>query len=259
MGEQGVSQSEGGSGVGKSVPEGVCNEGPAGTDSGNSCGECWGKEAGVLEARVPKHGFRPSAREVELHNATHIPFRNWCPFCVAGKAKDNPHFSKEEDRQQEVPVVSMDYTYLEDKEQGDSVAEEEEGDDDDREVKKRGMPVLVVCDRRSKYITSTVVPKKGPHPYAVKSLGRDIRDIMGYQRLIIKDDQEPAILALRQEVKKECQLEILNEESPVADSQGNGEVENAVQRSVSHTRTVKCCLESRIREKLDKNSDWSHG
>ena len=29
----------------------------------------------------------PSAEEVELHNATHLPYRNWCPWCVAGRRK----------------------------------------------------------------------------------------------------------------------------------------------------------------------------
>ena len=117
------------------------------------------------------------------------------------------------------------------------------------------MPVLVVCDRKSKYVTSTVVPKKGAHPYAVRRLGTDLRDIMGYRRLIIKDDQEPAIRALRTEVKREYSLEVMNEEPPVADSQSNGEVENAVQRCTAQIRTMKCGLESRLGENLDKICD----
>ena len=162
------------------------------------------EEEGKLEPIVPKHGYRPSAREVEEHNATHVPFRNWCPFCVAGKAKEEPHHRRDSDRVDDLHVVSMDYVYMEDK--SGVIATEDEGEaaeDEDEEVKQKGMPILVVCDRESKYVTSTVVPRKGPHPYAIKSLGRDIRDILGYQRLVVKDDQEPAILALRQETKKE--------------------------------------------------------
>ena len=33
----------------------------------------------------------PSAAEVELHNATHLPYRNWCPCCVAGRRNNTPH------------------------------------------------------------------------------------------------------------------------------------------------------------------------
>ena len=28
----------------------------------------------------------PSAAEVEEHNLTHLPFRDWCAFCIQGKA-----------------------------------------------------------------------------------------------------------------------------------------------------------------------------
>ena len=30
----------------------------------------------------------PTTAEVELHNATHLPFRSWCPSCVSGKARE---------------------------------------------------------------------------------------------------------------------------------------------------------------------------
>ena len=59
---------------------------------------------------------------------------------------------------------------------------------------------------------------------------------------------------LRQAVKMEYKLEIMNEESPVADSQSNGEVENAVQRCTKQIRTVKCGLEARLGKRLPKDS-----
>ena len=36
----------------------------------------------VIVIRTPEG---PSQREIEDHMANHIPFRSWCPFCVAGK------------------------------------------------------------------------------------------------------------------------------------------------------------------------------
>ena len=33
---------------------------------------------------------RPTAEEVRAHKATHLPFRDWCKECVAGRAKDWP-------------------------------------------------------------------------------------------------------------------------------------------------------------------------
>ena len=48
------------------------------------------------EPYVPPCGVRPSIVEVDKHNATHIPFRSWCPYCVAGKAKNNLHWKRKE-------------------------------------------------------------------------------------------------------------------------------------------------------------------
>ena len=38
----------------------------------------------------------PTQREIEEHMANHIPFRSWCPFCVAGKAVSGPHNARTE-------------------------------------------------------------------------------------------------------------------------------------------------------------------
>ena len=34
---------------------------------------------------------RPCLADVNLHNLTHLPFRDWCPYCVQGKAVTHPH------------------------------------------------------------------------------------------------------------------------------------------------------------------------
>ena len=46
--------------------------------------------------------------EIEAHQVTHLPFCNWCPACVKGKAKDEAHFKKDTGDIEEVTVVSMD-------------------------------------------------------------------------------------------------------------------------------------------------------
>ena len=61
---------------------------------------------------VPKAPVLPSAEEIERHNACHIPFRSWCKFCVAGKAKANPHFQKFECRPCDANVVQLDYAFM---------------------------------------------------------------------------------------------------------------------------------------------------
>ncbi len=66
-----------------------------------------GEEEGQKH-KIPKAGAKPSQEEIDRHNGTHIPFRNLCPFCVAGKAKDNPHYSEEAHPRSGVNVVQID-------------------------------------------------------------------------------------------------------------------------------------------------------
>ena len=140
------------------------------------------------EAKVPTVGIKPSQGEIEKHNACHIPFRNWCPFCVAGKAKDNPHRGIESEVSG-VSLVTIDYNmFLHDQEDDrggvpEDVAAEGEPDDGDADdegdevglADNRSMPVLVSRDRRTQYVAARVAPHKGAHPYTVRRLGQDIK------------------------------------------------------------------------------------
>ena len=53
----------------------------------------------------------PCAAEVELHNLNHLPFRDWCPYCVQGKGVSHPHFKRKKE-ENEVTVISTDYMGL---------------------------------------------------------------------------------------------------------------------------------------------------
>ena len=168
---------------------------------------------------------QPSRKEIEEHMLTHIPFRSWCPHCVRGKARAKYH--KGVKGEKHVPVISADYMYMESKESED-----------------KGMPILVVKDRDSGWISARVVPKKGKHVYAIKEMSKLI-DWMGYRRIIIKTDQEPAIMDLKECVKNERPEEIMFEESPAYDSRANGEVERAIQTVQGQLRAVKDAFEAR--------------
>ena len=52
-------------------------------------------EAGTADWRVragPRN--KPTAREREEHEATHIPFRVWCTHCMMGRGRTHHHVSK---------------------------------------------------------------------------------------------------------------------------------------------------------------------
>ncbi len=53
---------------------------------------------------------KPTAKEVEFHNLTHLPCRNWCEFCVAAKGKDLDH-RKDVREIRGLPKYSFDYCF----------------------------------------------------------------------------------------------------------------------------------------------------
>ena len=76
------------------------------------------------EATVPKHvrsPDQPTAKEILEHEATHVPYKPWCKFCIMGRALNDPHrrvSCEEANREKEenaVSTVSVDYAYLNEK------------------------------------------------------------------------------------------------------------------------------------------------
>ena len=70
-------------------------------------------EAEVVQAEVVQAALRqPTPHERKLHEATHLPFRQWCGHCVAAKSKDNVHKHQEDD-QRARPTVQVDFGHVE--------------------------------------------------------------------------------------------------------------------------------------------------
>ena len=145
-------------------------------------------EATVSEA-MSGH-VKPTAKMVEDHNVSHLPFRNWCSSCVRGRGRSQQH-RLQDHTGDGVPVVSIDYGFF-----GSSSTALAAG------ASGSEMPVLVVRDRRSKATWSHLVPCKGTaHHWPTKVLVQDL-DRSGYRKVILKCDQEPSIIALAMEAKE---------------------------------------------------------
>ena len=124
---------------------------------------------------------RPTAREVAEHeDSSHAIFRAWCKVCNEGRGRGGQHRSEIKDfdaGDTEIPIVAFDYGFM-----------SQEGSDT--------FPILVVRDSRYRFTAATCVEAKGPNLYAICFLVGVVRDL-GFQRLIFKCDNEPAIKGLQ--------------------------------------------------------------
>ena len=90
------------------------------------------------------------------------------------------------------------------------------------------MANLVARDRESGWFMASVVPRKWVCQHSVFRM-EIMLDLLGYKRIIMKTDQEPAILDLKSEIIRSRREEIIPEESPAMDSRGNSFIEQAIQ------------------------------
>ena len=141
------------------------------------CGEC--EDVGNLEEEEEQSGMRrrkaagrPTAEEVRLHKATHLPFRDWCKECVAGRAKDWPHHPRESAESLDVPAVHFDYCFPR------------------NEVGGEYQVVLVGKDQESKMFAAHVVPGKGADfEWIAQQVAKDIKRCGIHGSVVLRSDQ----------------------------------------------------------------------
>lgn len=152
----------------------------------------------------------PTAQEIEEHEAIgHAIYRDWCGHCVRARGIMEPH-KEVESKDDALPTLALDYFYFHEEE--------------------KGLPHLQVKDSKSKMCWASPVPAKGNDTFAVNFV-MGILDEVGYNRLIMKSDNEPSVKALKSAIKEVSKAEILLEESKTGDHQSNGLVEPAVRES----------------------------
>ena len=72
---------------------------------------------------------------------------------------------------------------------------------------------------------------------------------MGYKKVILKSDQEPATIALLEECSRTTSVNIVREEGKAYDSASNGKIESMVQVIEKQFRAMRDALETKAREK----------
>ena len=97
----------------------------------------------VNAPKVAARPHQPTKAEIEAHEITHLPYRNWCAHCVAGKGVSSPHSHSHSDERIGI-TISMDHCFM--------------GD----EATDTTPPVLVVWDDGHRALWALPVDHKGP-------------------------------------------------------------------------------------------------
>ncbi len=80
---------------------------------------------------------------------------------------------------------------------------------------------------------------------------RKFDEQQGYNKVTMKSDSGPAILALKEAARREASVEIVMEEAPAGDHQANGVAENVVKNAQAQFRVLKGELEGRINKRVE--------
>ena len=201
-------------------------------------------EAQVRKARVSPQ--LPSASELCAHKLSHIPYRAWCDECVECFGREWGHPGDGQLASRSVPVISMDYLFVSPNGIfGRGEIPEEEA--------ATSLKVLVVYDSATKCVFAQAVARKGAEPYTVQCVVDDIV-WLGHCKVIVRSDNEPAMIALALEALRGLRVEGLAsaaaEGSVPYDPQTNGAAQVAVQLSKKQMRAVLLTLQKQVHAEI---------
>ena len=208
------------------------------TDADDECHPC--EEAPF---RIPTNPSDPTPEERERHNKTHVPHRPWCAICIKARGREDKHYSQtKQEMEMGLPRVDLDYAQVED------VVPSTLPEQPEEPHKKR---LLIGRDRWTKSVQAHLVRCKGlDDPTIVKRVTEAV-DELGYRKLIIKTDGEPALVNVQEAVARRRTHETLMENPRAYDPQANGGAERAVAEVKAQMRAIKIGLEARVRVAVD--------
>ena len=178
---------------------------------------------------------KPSQREIDEHELTHLPFRSWCEHCVKGKGKEAAHYRDETELT--VPEVHVDFAFP-----GDGKGET--------------LVMLVAKERLTRMLLAMVMPRKSEGEFARKRIGAFFKEIGCEEgHVIVKSDQEPTTKKLLEDLVAQRGrvpgTRTITEYSPVGSSASNGVVERGIQSVEQQVRVMRSALEARWKVKLN--------
>ena len=207
----------------------------------------------------------PSPAEQEDHRLNHALYRSWCKFCVMGRGLGERR-GRHTGRCHTIPRVGIDYFYittggLKSRKEID-VPETPEGEAKlvDERLKGSIVKCLIVRCHETKNVFAHVVPCKGADEDRFVT-GLVVNDVsrLGHTKLILKSDQERALVALVKQalVAVRFQVEgvekVTVEHSQKYDSQASGGTEVGVRALRGLFRSLHLCLQDRVGQAIPVN------
>ena len=129
-------------------------------------GKLEGNEETELNARN-----KPTQKEREEHEATHVPFRDWCANCMMGRGRTHHRVAKQESEDQSRrPIIAMDYNFMKRK----SVPKAQT-------VSEESITCIAVKEDRHQNIMSSVAMKKGVEEHWTIERVAKFIDLLGYR------------------------------------------------------------------------------
>ncbi len=207
----------------------------------------------------------PSPTEQEDHRLNHALYRSWCKFCVMGRGLGERR-GRHTGRCHTIPRVGIDYFYittggLKSRKEID-VPETPEGEAKlvDERLKGSIVKCLIVRCHETKNVFGHVVPCKGADEDRFVT-GLVVNDVswLGHTKLILKSDQERALVALVKQalVAVRFQVEgvekVTVEHSQKYDSQASGGTEVGVRALRGLFRSLHLCLQDRVGQVIPVN------
>ena len=132
-----------------------------------TCGHCEEIIMPIEEgskAKALRQPYQPTQEQIDGHELTHIPFRDWCIHCMKGRGQSNQHRTDqcqkskgEEDKIGAISTFSIDYMFL--TIENDLVTKDEAKTME--EAGKISCPVLVGKDRSTGAMVAHKVEAKG--------------------------------------------------------------------------------------------------
>ena len=142
------------------------------------------------------------------HNATHVPFRDWCPFCVASRGRSSPHRRVVVNKTADIlPKFQTDYMFIR------TVAE------------SKTQPCITFVETRSGVVVSFVCARQGGCEDLTKEILRHFEAYGFLSPVILQCDKETSIIDGCRKVARERNARTVLRFAPKTSHQSNGFVE----------------------------------